>query len=97
MKIRVSYFDQQPDCDRSVEFTGTKEFPINFDSDDAMIIIDEIIDEFEDQGICTIDCGGDDDFYELDIADCDPTTDRNELCRLILEKIETKLGEIFHV
>lgn len=66
MKLVVTYFVDADD--EEVRLEGCSFAP----TDEALFAIQQTVDRFEADGV-TIDQGGDDDAYELDIADCDPT------------------------
>jgi hypothetical protein len=97
MKIRVSYYDEAND--RQVNFDGTTEFDCNRCSDEEAIsvAIDDVLDDFQADEGCTIDQGGDNDWYELDLVDFEPALwDNNHagliaLCKKLLAKVEEKL------
>ena len=85
MKIQISYYDSSND--RVVEFNGTKDFG-NMENFSNYCVIENIVAEFE--NIC-VDYGGDEQFYELNIADFEPGINLNELCKKLLQKLEAAL------
>lgn len=84
MKMRITYYDQVHDRD------------INIDSQQDYGYIDPapfdgITTGYEKLYGITIDHGGDDDFYELDIADYDPAADIADIANKLLRSIEDVL------
>lgn len=67
MKMVVDFLNL--DTDEEVRFEGSKEFP-NLVTEDIkfMDAIQAVVDKYEDEEV-TIDQGGDDDFYELNLPD----------------------------
>lgn len=97
MKIRVTLYDCE--TEEVTNYDGTLEFvDVGGNSDLALDTLDAIarvVTAFETQhGVC-IDHGGDDEFYELDIADYDPTmpctANIKALCEGLVADIEKAL------
>jgi hypothetical protein len=90
MKIMISYYDEMND--RTIEFKGTKDFGA-LEDERSLKIIDDVASGFEERtndDIC-VDHGGDEEWYELNVADYTPGIDIDAICQQILNAVEDAL------
>lgn len=90
MKLLISYTDRN---DNTHEFLSTKEFdgPGNEGEQHIIDRIQDLANQLEDINDICIDHGGDNDTYELNVADYPTNVDMDLVCKHILQVIENKL------
>lgn len=74
MKFAVTWYDESADA--TLRREGTIEFDASMIADDGFYNdVENVINAWEDKGV-TLDIGGDDDWYEVDLPDHDSSDPR---------------------
>jgi hypothetical protein len=92
MKFKITWYDEVKDV--PAELVGTLEWSLEKLSLGYCInLAEEVGEEFENDTGYIVDHGGDDDFYELDLADC-PIADIGNLPQRLMSDLEKKVSNV---